>query len=144
MVHMEDVIVIQAPVEVTFAVVADFKNTGAWHKNMKQVGFSSDAAVGAGSEYQWVETFMWKTLDLSGVVTTWDPPNGFTWRPHAGPFPMTGGWRFEAVGTATKVTRFSDTELTGLMRRMPGLMTRIAKRQVRGELADLKRLVELR
>jgi uncharacterized protein YndB with AHSA1/START domain len=139
---MEDSIVVGAPIEKVFAFVADFRNTPKWHRNMKQAGFRSSGPPGAGSEYDWVERFMWKTLDLGGVITSWDPPSSFTWRPHGGPFPMTGGWTFTAVDGGTKVVRFSDTELTGVMKRMPALMTAIAKRQVRQELQALKRLIE--
>lgn len=142
MIHMEESVVINAPPAEVFAVVTDFTNTPQWHKNMKKVGWRGDSPPGLGSEYDWVETFMGRTLDLSGSVTSWDPPHGFTWRPHGGPYPMTGGWTFAATGAGTTVTRTSDTELTGPARWMSGLMTRVARRQVRVELGQLKSFIE--
>lgn len=142
MVHMEDTVTIDAPVERVFAFVTDFGNTAKWHKNMKKVGFKSSEPLGAGTKYDWIESFAGKTMDLSGEITSWDPPNSFTWRPTGGPFPMSGGWFFVAVSESTKVTRYSDTELSGFMKFMSTLMSRMAKRQVRQELAEMKRLIE--
>ncbi len=142
MIHLEDEILIEAPVQSVFGAVTDFRNTPRWHRNMKKVGFRSTAPPSVGSEYDWVERFLWKTMDLSGVITSWEPPSRFTRRPYGGPFPMTGGWSFAAVDGGTRVTRFSDTQLTGMMRFMPALMTFFARRQVRQELSDLKRFIE--
>lgn len=143
MLHMEDSVVVSVRIEQAFDFVADFRNTAQWHRNMKQVGYKTDEPPRLGSEYDWIETFMGKTMDLSGVITAWDPPNGFTWQPIDGPYTMSGGWTFESDGSQTKVTRFSDTELFGVMRIAATLMTSIAKRQVRADLEKLKGLMEL-
>jgi hypothetical protein len=55
---------------------------------------------------------------------------------------MSGGWSFESSGSQTKVTRFSDTALSGFMKLTASLMGPIAKRRVRRELAKLKELIE--
>jgi hypothetical protein len=82
------------------------------------------------------------TGSLAGVITAWDRPNGFAWKPIAGPYEMSGGWTFEAEGSQTKVTRYSDTELSGFMKLTASLMGPVAKRPVRRELQRLKELVE--
>lgn len=142
MLHFEDSVVVDAPIDHAFDYVADFGNTAKWHKNMKKVGWRSADTPGVGSEYDWVESFMGKTMDLAGVISSWDRPHGFTWRPLDGPYPMSGGWSFESEGDRTRITRFSDSELTGFMKFAAALMVPIAKRQVRQELAALKELIE--
>lgn len=142
MVHMEHTVVINAPIDRVFAYVTDFSNTSKWHKNMKRVGLRSASPIRLGSTYDWIETFAGKTMDLSGEITSWDPPHCFTWRPLDGPYPMTGGWSFATDGIATTVTRHSDTELSGLLRFVSMLMSRMARRQVSQELDELKRLIE--
>lgn len=89
--HMEDFVQIDAPIEAVFAYITDFSNTPKWHKNMKKVGWKTNAPYGVGSEYDWVETFSGMKMDIGGVITSWNPPYSFTWKPTTSPFPMTGG-----------------------------------------------------
>ncbi len=141
--HMEDSLVIDAPIEKVFAFIMDFGNTPKWHKNMTRVGFKSDAPPGLGSEYVWVESFAGKTMDLSGSITAWDPPNSFEWKPTGGPYKMSGGWTFKTVGSSTAVVRYSDTHLSGFMKLLSVIMVALAKNQVKKELAELKRLIQI-
>jgi uncharacterized membrane protein len=73
--HMEDTVYVDAPPEQVFDYVTDFRNTANWHENMRTVGFRTDEPPCLGSEYDWVESFMGKTMNLSGVITAWDRPN---------------------------------------------------------------------
>jgi uncharacterized membrane protein len=143
MIHMSDTVVIQAPIDVVFDYLTDFGNTAKWHKGMKKVGITTPGPVRVGTQYDWVETFAGKTLDLSGEITSIARPNSFTWRPHDPPFTVSGGWRLESTSDGgTRVTRDSDTELNGWMKVMQRLLSPMAKRQVTRELAELKRLIE--
>ncbi len=144
MLHLEDSVVVHAPVEEVFDFVADFRNTTRWHKNMKKVGFKTDEPPGLGSEYDWIETFMGKKMDIGGRIVAWDRPNGFQWQPTTGPYEMSGGWKFTADAGRTLVTRYSDTQLSGMMKFAAALMTPIARRQVRSELETLKAVIESR
>ena len=141
-VHMEDSVQINAPIEAVFAYLTDFRNTSKWHKNMKKVGWKSDGPYGVGSEYDWIETFAGIKMDIGGLITSWDPPFSFTWKPGNSPFPMTGGWIFVEKGKSTLVTRYSDNQLSGLFKLLNSIMVPMAKSQVRKELQELKRLIE--
>jgi hypothetical protein len=55
---------------------------------------------------------------------------------------VSGGWRFNEPGGSTTVTRYSDSNLRGVMKWMAPLMVPMARRQGRKELAELKRLIE--
>lgn len=141
-IHLEEIVVIDAPIENVFAYLTDFRNTAKWHKNMKKVGWKKDVPPGLGSEYDWVETFAGQTMVLDGVITSWDPPNSFAWRPTNSPYQFTGGWNLVQKGNSTVVTRYSDNQLSGLMKLLSFMMLPLAKRQVRSELIALKRLIE--
>lgn len=140
--HMEDSVEIDAPIKAVFAYITDFSNTPKWHKNMKKVGWKKDGPYGVGSEYDWIETFSGMKMDLGGVITSWDPPYSFTWKPTTSPYPITGGWKLVEKGNSTLVVRYSDNQLTGIYRWLNKLMIPKAKRQVRMELLELKRLIE--
>ena len=140
--HMEDSVQIDAPIEVVFAYITDFSNTAKWHKNMKKVGWKTDPPYGVGSEYDWIETFSGMKMDIGGVITSWNPPYSFTWKPTTSPFPMTGGWTLVEKGNSTIVTRYSDNQLSGIYKLLNRMMLPKAKRQVRKELQALKRLIE--
>jgi uncharacterized protein YndB with AHSA1/START domain len=141
-IHMEDIVVIDAPIEAVFAYIVDFRNTAKWHKNMKKVGWKKDEPPGLGSEYDWTETFAGQTMVLDGVITSWEPPNSFAWRPTNSPYPISGGWTLVKKENLTVVTRYSDNQLAGIMKLMSFIMLPMAKRQVRLELQVLKRLIE--
>jgi len=141
-VHMEDKVSIDAPIETVFAFITDFRNTPKWHQNMKKVGWKDEGPHGVGSEYDWIETFSGMRMDIGGVITAWNPPYSFAWKPTISPYPITGGWRLEPKGNSTLVTRYSDNQLSGIYKWMNMLMIPIAKRQVRKELQELKRLIE--
>lgn len=140
--HVEHTVVIDAPIEAVFAYLTDFRNTPKWHKNMKKVGWKKNEPPGLGAEYDWIETFAGQTMVLDGVVTSWEPPYSFTWRPTNSPFPITGGWTLAPQASSTVVTRYSDSQLTGIMKLLNFMMIPIANRQVRLELNELKRLIE--
>ena len=55
---------------------------------------------------------------------------------------MTGGWKLLQKESTTLVTRFSDNQLTGIYRWLNMIMVPMAKRQVKKELKELKRLIE--
>ncbi len=139
---MEDKVLIEAPIDYVFAYVADFRNTSKWHKNMKKVGWKKDTPPGLGSEYYWTETFAGMKMVLDGVITSWDPPNAFAWKPTGSPYPITGGWTFIRKGNATETIRYSDNQLGGVYRFFSLLMIPMARKQVKAELQELKRLVE--
>lgn len=141
-IHMEHTVVIDAPIEAVFAYLTDFRNTPKWHKNMKKVGWKKNEPPGLGAEYDWIETFAGQTMVLDGVVTSWEPPYSFTWRPTNSPFPITGGWTLAPQASSTVVTRYSDSQLTGIMKLLNFMMIPMANRQVRLELSELKRLIE--
>ncbi len=140
---MEDSVLIDESIEVVFAYITDFSNTPKWHKNMKKVGWKSDPPYGVGSEYDWIETFSGMKMDISGVITSWNPPYSFTWKPTTSPYPLTGGWTLIQKGNSTLVIRYSDNQLSGIYRWLNRMMLPKAKRQIRKELQELKRLIEV-
>lgn len=139
---MEDSVLINAPIKVVFEYMADFKNVLKWHENMISVGWKNNNPPGVGSEYEWIETFAGSKLNLDGIITAWQPPYSYSWKATKSRFGMTGGWTFVEQENGTMVTRYSDSELTGIFKLLNALFLPKAKRQVKRELLELKRLIE--
>ncbi len=131
---MEDCVQVDAPISAVFSYITDFQNTAKWHKNMKKVGWKTDGPYGVGFEYDWIETFAGMKMDIGGVITSWNPPYSFTWKPTTSPFPITGGWKLVEEQGSTLVTRYSDNQLKGIYKWLNLMMVPMAKRQVRKEL----------
>jgi len=140
--HMEDSVLINAPIKAVFEYMADFNNVPNWHENMIKVGWKNNNPPGVGSEYEWIETFAGSKLYLDGIITSWNPPYSYSWKATKSRFGMTGGWTFVEQENATLVTRYSDSELTGIFKLLNALFLPKAKRQVKRELQELKRLIE--
>lgn len=139
---MEDTVSINAPIEFVFAFITDFRNTPKWHRNMKKVGWKNEEPHGVGSEYDWIETFAGMKMDIGGVITSWNPPYSFTWKPTTSPYPITGGWTLVKKESLTLVTRYTDNQLSGIHKWLNMIMIPMAKRQVKKELKELKCLIE--
>ena len=49
--HMEDSVLINAPIKVVFEYMADFTNVPKWHEYMLSVGWKNNNPPDVGSEY---------------------------------------------------------------------------------------------
>ena len=140
--HMEDSILIEAPIDTVFNYITDFRNTSQWHKNMKKVGWVSTPPHGEGSTYDWIETFAGMKMDIGGTITEWNPPYSFAWKPTTSPYPLSGGWRLVKEGDGTLVTRYSDNQLSGIYKWFQYLMLPMARKQIKEEMRVLKMKIE--
>lgn len=124
-----------------FAVASDIDRMSEWQEGLVESRWTSPSA-GLGATYLFVAKFAGRRWDLPGEITEWDPPRGWRWRSHGGPFPVEGGYRLDASSNGTRVTMFSESVPTGWMSVMRPILKVMGERMYRRSLARLKSVVE--
>ena len=142
MYHSEVTIEIGRPPDEVFAVLSNLDRHVEWQDGIIEAGWTSETTAAVGATYRFVTRFAGSRMDLPGEVTGWDPPHGWTWKGHGGPFPVQGGFRLAGARGRTRVTMFSDSQPTGWMNAIRPIMKWIGERGYRWSLARLKTLLE--
>ncbi len=70
-------VVIQAPVEHVWTILADLEHWPEWTASMRSVRALGDTPVGVGARYR-VEQPKLKPADFT--ISDWRPPHSFTWK----------------------------------------------------------------
>ena len=132
-------ITIHRPVDAVFAFVADGTNGPKWRSGVLDVALVSGS--GAGARYrQGVKGPGGRRIDADYAVTAYEPNRLIAFRATAGPVRPTGEFRFEDLGTETRLTFSLEAELGGWKRL---LMSGPVQQTMDAEMAALDRLMEL-
>lgn len=140
---MDMLVVVDAPLEETWAVVADIPLQPEWMHEMKEVRLTTPGPVGVGTRGE-------ATVRIFGIgvtdpveVTAFDPPTRFEIR-HEGLFTGGGVITLEAgADGTTTVVRWRETLVPPLLPELGALVQAPALQSIfQADLHRLKRLVE--
>lgn len=140
---LEMLVVIDAPIERTWAVVSDIPRQPEWMHEMKSVRMETPEPTGVGSRGDATVRIFGISVTDPVSVTEFDPPHRFAIR-HEGLFTGGGVITLEPVadGAATAV-RWEETLVPPLLPELGALVQAPILREVfQGDLMRLKRLVE--
>jgi uncharacterized membrane protein len=106
---IESLIVIDAPVERVWAVLADIEDQPSWMADMKSVRLASGDPIGVGTRGTATVRMLGIAVEDPITVTEFDPPTRFAVR-HEGSFTGLGVFTLEpgADGTTT-IVRWTET-----------------------------------
>jgi uncharacterized protein YndB with AHSA1/START domain len=142
MATMEGSITINRPVEEVFAYVTDIANFAKWNGQASQGEQTSQGPVGVGTTYRGAYDVMGRKMDWTSEVTEYEPNRKIAQKIDMGPTVMAMSWLVEPVEGGTKFTIRSEGEMGGLAKLAGPLMDRTMKKQMEGNLARLKALLE--
>lgn len=140
---------ISRPIDDVFAVVSDVEQMGKWVDGVGEatrVGGGSDG-VAVGDRYETTYSYGGRETPMTFEVTTCEPPTRFGMTAPEGPFAFDGLVELREAGGRTHVTNTietgSDGTVTAVMFTLfRPVMRRLMARQLRGELRELKALLE--
>jgi uncharacterized membrane protein len=132
-------ITIHRPIDAVFAFVADGTNGPKWRSGVVDVALVSGRGTGARYR-QGVKGPGGRRIDADYEVTAEEPNRRIAFRATAGPVRPTGEFRFEELGTETRLTFALEAELGGWKRL---LMSGPVQQTMDAEMAALDRLKEL-
>ena len=125
------------------AYASDPDNATAWYRNIKAVDWQSPRPLAVGSRIAFVAEFLGRRLAYTYEVTEHVPAERFVMSTSEGPFPMETTYTWEdAAGGATRMTLRNRGEPAGFSRIAAPVMARAMRRANRGDLRELKRILE--
>lgn len=124
---------------------ADPEHATAWYQNIRAVEWRSAKPLSVGSRIAFTAQFMGRRLVYTYEVTELVAGERLVMRTAEGPFPMetTYGWQDAADGGTTMTLR-NRGEPSGFARFAAPLVAAAMGRANRKDLAQLKRLLEVR
>lgn len=143
MLKVEVSIQIQRPAEEIFAFISDFAHNPDWQSGMVSCRFTSEGPLRVGSTYVQEARFMGRTIESTFEVLEYDPGHMVKTASTGGSFPISFQRIVEAQpdGSAL-VSAIITGDATGFYKLAEPLMAPMVKRQIEGDYANLKRIME--
>jgi uncharacterized protein YndB with AHSA1/START domain len=139
--NFETAVTIDRPVEAVFDYVSDPRNFPSWNSAVQAVEPKSGQGE-PGSTYVMERELPSGRAENGLEVVDRERPATFTIRTTSGPTPFVYRYRFGSEGAATRVELSADVELSRIAGALGPLASRVVKRGVDSNFADLKRLLE--
>jgi hypothetical protein len=142
---VEESAVIERPVAEVFALAADPTNDPLWASVVAEATQTSEGPLGVGTTFEQVLRLLGRRIEITFEVTEYEPNR----RLHIGRFSgrlrsAVGRRTFEPAPAGTRVT-FRGEGTSGLfLNLLEPLVTAAARRAVRRDLANLKKVLEAR
>jgi carbon monoxide dehydrogenase subunit G len=124
--------------EDVFAYISDFSTTEEWDPGVVEAERCSEAAVGAGTEFRLLATFLGRKTALTYRIVEYDPPHAVTFRGENATVISNDRITFEALGEGTRITYDAELLLKGPLRLADPLLSLAFNRVGDRALAGLK------
>jgi len=141
MLKVESTTVINRPVEEVFALLSNLENYPKWSSAFLEVQKTSEGPIGVGTTWRAVQKAFGQRLESEVEVTEYEPNRMWTQKGRS-PFPVQVQATFEGVDGGTRVNLRLEGEPGGFFRLAEPLLASMAKRNIEGDLANLKDLME--
>lgn len=141
MARFEASVVINRPIEEVFAYVIDIKNMPQW-AGFPEVEQTSEGPVGVGTTARGVSQFLGQRMEWTMEITEYEPNRKIKEKITSGPMSMEASVTFEPVEGGTRYTQVGEGEVAGLFRMAAPVVNRMMQKQLEGNLANLKDILE--
>jgi uncharacterized protein YndB with AHSA1/START domain len=142
-VHIEETLVIARSAQVVFDYLTNPANLASWQTSITSVEQLTDGRPGLGSRFrETTKPPLGKPFEQVVEFTEFDRPRRLRAHVVEGPYPIDGTWSLEALGDGTRVTFTAEGELSGLMKLLGPLASRVLARQFAQYHRNLRRNVE--
>jgi carbon monoxide dehydrogenase subunit G len=139
---IETSIDIQRPVEAIFAFVADQRHNPEWVGSIKQVQVTPDGPPTVGTQVKARVSFLGVQLEATTQITALEPNRSFSFKGSSGPASIEATFRFEAVGSGTRLSATFQVEPGGLFKVAGPVFAGQVKKQQEADFQRLKELLE--
>jgi len=126
-------------VEDVFDYLADFTTNPQWDPGTRSATRLDSGALGLGSEFRLVVTFLRRTTEITYRITEFDRPNAVTLRGENAGAVSTDRITFAAQAAGTSLTYVAELSLKGWTRLAAPLVAREFRRVGDNALAGLRR-----
>jgi uncharacterized protein YndB with AHSA1/START domain len=142
MARVEASVVINRPLDEVFAFASNPENHEQWGSAMSGVVKTSEGPLAVGTTYRGVNRFLGQRIEWTCEVTEYQPDRKVEFWFAAGPLNVEESMAFEAVQGGTRITGVYEGEPGGFFKVAERIVVRMFQRQVEGDLANLKDVLE--
>ena len=142
--QIENSVVIDRPIDVVFAFVADSSNGRKWAQGSPVFEKQGEDPIGVGTTYRFRVRLMGRNVEGTRTYSAFEP-NALLVQSNTnlGPVPVNQRICFEPAGPGTKLTFAVEWgHLPGLWRVAEPVIAAMSRRMLPGELARLKAALE--
>ena len=133
---------INRPVEDVFEALTRIENQPQWSSATLEAAQTSSGPVGVGSTARLVAKFLGRRIETQLRITEFEPNRKLSGESTGGPFPLQSTFTLDTDDGGTRVTCTFDLQPGGFFKLAEPLVVTMAKRQLQGDLNNLKDLME--
>jgi uncharacterized protein YndB with AHSA1/START domain len=141
-VRVESSIVVNRAPEEVFAYATDPANVPEWQSSALEA--SVDGPLQAGASGREVRKFLGRRMESTIRIEAYEPPRRFAIQVTSGPVPFHVEQTVEPEGTGSRVSVVIEGEPGGFFKLAEQLVERAVRRELEGNLATLKDILETR
>jgi uncharacterized protein YndB with AHSA1/START domain len=142
MIRVEHSVVVSRPPEEVFAYSTDPANVPEWQGSALEANIGGPIQAGAtGRE---VRKFLGRRMESTMRIEEYEPPRKFALRVTSGPVPFRFEQTTEPDGGSTRISVAIEGEPGGFFKLAEPLVERAVKRELEGNYATLKDILEAR
>jgi ligand-binding SRPBCC domain-containing protein len=133
---------IDAPAATVFGYLTDPENATVWQSSLLEARFSPDGPVQKGTRISEVRKVLGRRIESEVEVTEVEPSRTFAGRVVSGPVPWEFRYTFDEANGGTRLSFHMEGEPGGFFRLAEPLVVKIVTKQIEGDFATLKELLE--
>lgn len=135
-------ITINRPADKVFAYLSNPEKNPIWQGGMKEAIITSDGPLGVGSTYTQIASFLGRRIESNFEIVAYEPGRMIKGKTTASSFPIEFTRAVEPSGEATQVHALIEGEAGGFFKLFGPLLNWIVRRSIKGDYANLKRILE--
>ena len=146
MLRIDVTTLISRPVQEVWDYFIDLKNSPRWTRSGSELRKTSDGPLGVGATIESVRPIFGREIKSQKLVGTQYEPGHLISFTAAIPVlgTLTGGFTFETVGDATRLSRWTEMNSGGAKGLFGAILAPVVRRSQQTELSNLKRQIEAR
>jgi len=139
---MDDLVVINRPIQEVFAFVTDHANDKLWKPFVTESRKISAGPIGVGTRFE-IVTVAWGYRRSGEVeILEYEPDHMFTYRGHDRHFPFIGQLIFSKVPSGTHIHGNVEFQARGVWKLLSPLPLMFFRSQTKSTFARLKQVIE--
>jgi carbon monoxide dehydrogenase subunit G len=142
MIRIENSVVVNRPPEEVFAYATDVANLPEWQSSALEGRI--DGPMQAGATGTVVRKFLGRRIDSSVKIEEYEPPRRFAVQSTAGPVSFHVRQTVEPDGSGARISIVMEGEPGGFFKLAEPLVERAMRREIEGNFATLKDILEAR
>ena len=142
MVKLETSTVINRPLEEVFALLSNAENDPKWQSGTIESKKTSDGPIGVGTTWRRVSQLIGRRIESESEFTEYELNRKLAFKSKSGPIQFESRMTFERVEGGTRINTKFEAEIGGFFKLAEPLVVSMGKRQLEGDFANLKDLME--